>query len=87
MNPSPPFGGRGERGRSGLFLLFRFRDPKFEDFRHGTGIRPVLALIYQDYQVGSMRARRELRRAHSRICASRSGTDVLDNTARRDQPP
>ena len=27
-------------------------DPKGEDFRHGAGIRPVLALNYQDYQVG-----------------------------------
>lgn len=102
--PSPPAGGRrGERGRSSLFLLFRRRYPKGDDFRHGTGIRPVLVLIYQDYQVGSMRARRELRRAYSGICASRSnskgsvrgrprpsqfGTDVLDNTSiGRDQPP
>jgi hypothetical protein len=44
---SLPKGERG-RGHSGLFLLFRRRYPKGEDFRDGTGIRPDLALIYQE---------------------------------------
>jgi len=65
---------KGRRGRSSLFLLFRRRYPKREDFRHGTGIRPDLALIYQDYQVGSMGFVGKPRHAHSGICASPSNS-------------
>src|SRR5260370_31245852 len=46
---------KGRRGRSSLFLLFRRRYPKRQDFLHGTGIRPDLALFFRDNQVGSMR--------------------------------
>src|SRR5260370_15559292 len=65
---------KGRRGRSSLFLLFRRRYPKREGFRHGTGIRPDLALIYQDYQVGSMRLVDKPRPAHSWICDSPSNS-------------
>src|SRR5438477_11766069 len=47
---------------------------KTRGFPPRTGIRPVLALIYQDYQVGCEGARREPRRAYWEICASRSNS-------------